>query len=89
MEQTAQDGVFCFAATHDIELTTLLQKEYANYHFEETISENDVKFNYLLKEGKATSRNAIKLLAVLGYEKGIITSAEERANRFLQCGEWK
>ncbi|MBQ8527560.1 MAG: hypothetical protein IJ429_03715 [Lachnospiraceae bacterium] len=89
LEQTAQDGVFCFAATHDIELTTLLQKEYVNYHFEETISENDVKFNYLLKEGKATSRNAIKLLAVLGYEKGIITSAEERANRFLQCGEWK
>ena len=67
LEQMAESGVFCFAATHDIELTSLLKKEYSNYHFEETIEENDVKFNYILKEGRATSRNAIKLLSVLGY----------------------
>ncbi len=89
LEQLAADGVFCFAATHDIELTSLLQKEYENYHFEETIEENDVKFNYLLKEGKATSRNAIRLLSVLGYEEKIVSKAEQRANAFLTGGEWK
>ena len=70
----------CFAATHDIELTELLEKEYDNYHFEETIVENDVRFNYRLKNGKATTRNAIRLLAVLGYEDTIIEKAEERGN---------
>ncbi len=89
LEQMAADGVFCFAATHDIELTMLLQKEYENYHFEETIEDNDVKFNYLLKEGKATSRNAIRLLSVLGYDEKIISRAEQRANLFLTAGEWK
>lgn len=89
LEQMAHDGVFCFAATHDIELTALLRREYVNYHFEETMEENDVRFNYLLKEGKATSRNAIKLLSLLGYEDGIVSKAEQRANRFLENGEWK
>ncbi len=88
LEQMAESGVFCFAATHDIELTRLLEKEYENYHFEETIEENDVKFNYILKEGRATSRNAIKLLAVLGYDEAIVSRAEHRANDFLSTGEW-
>ena len=78
----------CFAATHDIELTELLEKEYDNYHFEETIVENDVRFNYRLKNGKATTRNAIRLLAVLGYEDTIIEKAEERAERFVNDGIW-
>ena len=78
----------CFAATHDIELTELLEKEYDNYHFEETIVENDVRFNYRLKNGKATTRNAIRLLAVLGYEDTIIEQAEERAERFVNDGIW-
>ena len=89
LEQMVRNDVFCFAATHDIELTSLLQKMYENYHFEETIKESDVKFNYLLKKGKATSRNAIRLLAVLGYEERIVSKAEERANVFLESGEWK
>lgn len=88
LEQMAERGVFCFAATHDMELTKLLEMKYENYHFEETIQENDVKFNYILKEGRATSRNAIKLLAVLGYDESIISKAERRANDFLSNGEW-
>jgi len=89
LQQLSEDGVFCFAATHDIELTMLLEERYENYHFEEAIEDNDVKFNYLLENGRATSRNAIKLLAVLGYEKKIISKAEQRAAMFLQSGEWK
>lgn len=82
------EGAFCFAATHDIELTRLLQESFSNYHFEETIQNNDVKFNYLLLEGRATSRNAIKLLGVLGYEDSIIENAQGRAQAFLEKGEW-
>jgi hypothetical protein len=34
------------------------------------------------------SKNAIKLLGMLGYPKDIITSAEHAAEEFLTKGEW-
>lgn len=82
-------GVCCFAATHDIELTELLQKEYENYHFEEEISEGDIQFPYRLMKGKATGRNAIRLLSIMGYDGRIIDAADEMAARFVECGIWK
>ena len=78
----------CFAATHDVELTGLLEEHYDNYHFEEEIVENDIYFNYRLMKGKATTRNAIRLLSVMGYQKEIIENAERRAERFRQAGKW-
>lgn len=81
-------GTICFAATHDIELARLLKETFENYHFEEKIEGEDVKFSYLLCEGKATSRNAIKLLKVLGYDDSLITAAENMAANFLETGKW-
>jgi len=78
----------CFAATHDIELTYLLEKDCDNYHFEETVTDHKVEFDYLLHEGRATSRNAIKLLRMLGYPEEVIKRAENSAEHFLQNGEW-
>lgn len=78
----------CFAATHDIELARLLKDTYDNYHFEEVMEDEDVKFSYLLCEGKATSRNAIKLLKVLGYEDSLVKDAENMAAHFLETGKW-
>ncbi len=82
-------GVLCFAATHDIELTHLLEDTYENYHFEETIEEGDINFNYLLKKGRAQSRNAIRLLQVMGYDSDVIKEAEDMAGRFLETGKWE
>jgi DNA mismatch repair ATPase MutS len=79
----------CFAATHDIELTYLLEKDCDNYHFEETVTDDKVEFDYRLHEGRATSRNAIKLLRMLGYPQDVIERAETSAEHFLQTGEWK
>ena len=78
----------CFAATHDIELARLLKDIYDNYHFEEVIEGEVVKFSYLLCEGKATSRNAIKLLKVLRYEDSLVKDAENMATHFLKTGKW-
>lgn len=78
----------CFAATHDIELARLLKDSYDNYHFEEVIEGDDVKFSYQLCEGKATSRNAIKLLKVLGYDESLVQDAENMATHFLETGKW-
>ena len=63
------------AATHDIELTILLKDLYKNMHFEEKIEDGDIKFDYLLKEGPATSRNAIAILDNLNYPREIISEA--------------
>ena len=79
----------CFAATHDIELTYILENYYKNYHFEEQVSENEVIFDYTLREGRAVSRNAIKLLSILGYPEEIIESATEMAQNYLNNNEWK
>ncbi len=84
-----KEGVLTFAATHDIELTYLLEKQYANYHFEEQIAENQVMFDYKLKEGRAVTRNAILLLSMMGYGEDIIEKAQASAENFLKEGFWK
>lgn len=80
--------VICFAATHDLELTKLLDDFYENYHFEEKIVEDDIFFPYRLQKGPAVSRNAIALLKVLGYQENLVKDAEEMAQTFLQTGKW-
>ena len=80
--------MLCFAATHDIELTHLLKNHFENYHFEEKIQDGDVLFNYELQQGRATSRNAIMLLQVMGYDADIIEAASGRALSFLETGLW-
>ena len=82
-------GILCFAATHDIELTELLGDQFDNYHFEEDVLEGDVVFNYRLLKGKATTRNAIRLLELMGYEDRIIQLANAQAEHFLETGEWE
>lgn len=88
LRSLAKDRVLCFAATHDIELTHLLEQEFANYHFEEEVTDGDVVFNYQLMEGRSRTRNAIKLLSVMGYDENIIESAEQMASRFITDGSW-
>lgn len=83
------EKILCFAATHDIELTELLSGQYDNYHFEEEIKNGDILFNYTLREGRASSRNAIRLLEIMGYDQSIIEKAQEQAEDFLQQGIWK
>ncbi len=89
LQSLSEKGVFVFAATHDIELTELLGGHFSNYHFEETIQGDDVLFNYRLQEGKATSRNAIRLLSVMGFEEEVTEKARDRARHFEQTGRWE
>ncbi len=79
----------CFAATHDLELTEILKGVYANYHFEGTVLEGDVRFDYRLKEGKAESRNAIALLGILGYDPSVVEKSSKMAENFLRSGLWE
>jgi len=88
LKYLSMQGCICFAATHDGELTFLLENDYDNYHFEENIIDGDVIFNYLLCTGRATTRNAIKLLNVMGFPDTLINEAEKSAELFLKTGVW-
>ncbi len=88
LRHLAEAGVICFAATHDIELTTMLGDVFDNYHFSEQVTEEGVTFDYCLKEGKATSRNAIRLLQMLGYPQEIVRDSMAAVEHFLATGDW-
>ena len=79
----------CFAATHDVELTYILESIYTNYHFEEEVRKEDIYFSYELHKGRAMTRNAIKLLKIMGYENNLVQEAEELASHFIEKGYWE
>lgn len=85
----ARKNTLVFAATHDIELTHILESDYSNYHFQERIEGNEIIFDYKLYQGKAVSKNAIKLLDMLKFPKEITNAAETAAVGFLKSGEWR
>lgn len=89
LKTLSSQGVFCFAATHDLELTGLLENEFDNYHFEERIEEDDIFFPYKLSAGPACTRNAIALLKMLGYDERIVREAEALAKKFMESGNWQ
>lgn len=89
LKALAGKNAICFAATHDLELTKLLDGIYENYHFEEEIADEDIFFPYRLQKGPAVSRNAIALLKVLGYEENLVKDAETMAEAFLRTGKWE
>ena len=60
--------------THDIELQSVLAENYDLFHFQE---DPDVEgyFDYQLRQGPTTTRNAIRLLKRLGFPDDVVTSA--------------
>lgn len=89
LKSLSDGNCLCFAATHDIELTHILQKDYKNYHFEENIEDNDIFFSYKIMDGRAATRNAIKLLGIMGYDEKIVEKAENMAAEFMIKGSWE
>jgi len=84
----AKGNTLVFAATHDIELTHILENEFSNYHFQERIAGKEIIFDYKLYEGRAVSKNAIKLLDMMNFPNEITADAEQAAEAFLRDGEW-
>ncbi len=88
LKDLASRKAMVFAATHDVELTSMLEELYVNKHFDEEIEDGEVRFSYILKDGRATTRNAIRLLGVMGYDEAVIRKAEETAEHFSKDNEW-
>ena len=78
----------CLIATHDIELTNILVNSYDNYHFQETITEETIQFDYQLHAGPAQTKNAIALLNYLEFDPAIIENANELVDTFSTTEKW-
>ncbi|MCR5309957.1 MAG: hypothetical protein K6E32_00910 [Lachnospiraceae bacterium] len=89
LESLREKKVLCFVATHDIELTGLVADKYDNYYFDETVTDNDISFSYKLKQGSAATRNAIKLLTLMGFSEEITDKAGNMAADFEKTGKWR
>ena len=73
-------------ATHDLELTNA--NGYDNYHFRETITDDDVIFDYKLRKGASRTRNAIKLLEVMNFENIVVNDAIKLYEDFILNKQW-
>jgi hypothetical protein len=63
------------AATHDNELVDLLSGSYAPFHFGDALTDETLTFDYCLRPGRATSRNAIALLRLNGAPPALVERA--------------
>jgi Mismatch repair ATPase (MutS family) len=70
-------------ATHDLEMAELLRDEFDLYHFSEQIEQMELKFDYKLKKGILTHRNAIRILELYGYPASTIHEAYETAKTII------
>ncbi len=62
------------AATHDLELIDLLD-HFRMFHFREFVEEGEMRFDYKLRTGPASTRNAIAVLELSGYPDSIVKNA--------------
>ena len=63
-----------------MELTDLLIGEFDFYHFSEELLDDDIEFDYKLKDGIATSSNAIELLRLYGFPDKVYKESRNKAD---------
>jgi len=69
--QLEREGAFGLVSTHDLELGDLEQASEGrirNYHFREEYQGGEIRFDYTLRPGVSTTRNALYLIRMVGIE---------------------
>jgi DNA mismatch repair ATPase MutS len=70
---------FVLAATHDGELAGLLSGVYETVHFADSLAASGLVFDYRLRPGPTSTRNAIALLRLEGAPATLVDRALTRA----------
>ncbi|GKX65084.1 MutS family DNA mismatch repair protein [Inconstantimicrobium mannanitabidum] len=70
INQLSKKPALGFVSTHDLELCDLQDSnnKVTNYHFKEHYVNNEIKFDYTLRSGKSTTRNAVYLMRMAGID---------------------
>ncbi|MGD8426395.1 MAG: hypothetical protein PVH63_02135 [Balneolaceae bacterium] len=77
---------FVLASTHDLELVDLLSEEYSFFHFVEEVGEQSLSFDYKIKPGHSSTKNAIKLLEIWDYPNEIVEGALDVSHKLEREG---
>lgn len=75
LRHLAREGALVIAATHDVELPSLLPDGYRCAHFADADANGSGKCDYRLRAGPSMARNALKVLASLGYPAAVVAEA--------------
>ncbi|WP_462422144.1 MutS-related protein [Salinicoccus sp. Marseille-QA3877] len=73
-----KENIFLIAATHDMELTELMDKELEFYHFRENLIDDEIYFDYKIREGVSSTTNAIELLRLYKFPKEVYAEAKRK-----------
>ena len=65
----------CLVATHDVELEHLLDSGWAFRHFQESVGEGGMDFDYHVRPGVSSTPNALRMLEASGYPRELIEDA--------------
>jgi DNA mismatch repair ATPase MutS len=68
-------GARVIAATHDRELLALLEDTYVPVYFTERVTEGELRFDYRARHGRAAPRNALAVLAMVGFPSDVVNDA--------------
>jgi DNA mismatch repair ATPase MutS len=74
LENLSKKGMV-MVTTHDVELESRLREDFAMVHFREEIKEGVHFFDYRIHQGPCRSRNAIRLLQLIGYPPQLVQRA--------------
>lgn len=66
-----------FVATHDLQLIPQIP-QYSPYYFTENVTKEDLSFDYKIRKGITSTRNAVRILEYLGYEPALIKKINQR-----------
>jgi hypothetical protein len=79
-----QPSNLVLCSTHDLELIDYLQEEYEYFHFEETIADDELIFDYKLKNGRLNHTNAIRILELNDFPEVLTNEAKSLAQKLLR-----
>lgn len=71
----ARKSALTVAATHDVTIASRLAELYPTFYFTDRADEKGLSFDYKIRPGIVESRNAIKLLSLIGYPQDVIDEA--------------
>lgn len=84
LDYLVDNNAVVIVATHDLEITEMINKSYKFFYFSEDISQEGLKFDFTIKEGVSKNRNAVKLMKYLGYPDVIIKRTTERVTGLIE-----
>lgn len=80
LDYLVDHNAIVIVATHDLEITEMINRAYKYYYFSEDINQEGLKFDFIIKEGVSKNRNAVKLMKYLGYPEEIVNRTTKRVS---------